>query len=245
MAHTREFKSIEPAEPPSKRKRLLKKFLPVLVGVSLVVAALTLVFGVLQFRGEKEVATAQRDATADQAITLAEQVSQACASPQTAATLPPGTCSQAQQVKTDPVPAVDGAPGAPGSEGPQGVAGDPGSPGFPGVAGSPGDPGAPGSPGAVGGLGPSGAPGSPGGSGPQGALGPQGAQGVQGASGAPGDAGAAGAAGAQGAQGAPGPAGRGIAQISRTGSGDSCAFVVTFDDGATQTVDVDPAVCGG
>lgn len=68
---------------------------------------------------DKVVAETQRDATAQQAGTLADQVAQACAAGgATADELQRrGACQQAAQVQTTPVPAVPGVDGLPGKAG--------------------------------------------------------------------------------------------------------------------------------
>lgn len=64
-------------------------------------------------QGDKAVLTGQRDATAQQATTLADQVAQACSSGGiTAEDLQRvGACQQAQQVHTDPIPGPRGERG--------------------------------------------------------------------------------------------------------------------------------------
>lgn len=65
---------------------------------------------------DKVVAETQRDATAQQAGTLADQVAQACAAGGATADelTRRGACQQAVQVQATPVPAVNGLPGAAG-----------------------------------------------------------------------------------------------------------------------------------
>jgi len=90
--------------------------------------------------------------------------------------------------------------------------------GIPGVTGPRGPRGLAGAAGAAGEVGPTGAPGeagTPGSDGPKGEPGP------------------AGKDGANGKDGAPGPAGRGISSLACLDSGD---WLVTYTDGATQTV---------
>lgn len=127
---------------------------PLVVGVALVVASMAMVVALRASRNDvetvtvqKDIAEAQRDATADQAMTLAEQIAKACQDPAAAKQLPPGSCDQAQQIRSDPVP-ISGPAGSPGLQGPagpaglpgeQGPKGDPGPPGPPGPAGSQGD----------------------------------------------------------------------------------------------------------
>jgi hypothetical protein len=137
--------------------------------------------------GARVEAVAQRDATADQAVDLAELVSQACGG----GTVPARVCATADQVKAQPIPGPAGTPGAPGDQGPSGPQGLPGAPGADG-AGLPGAAGADGAPGAAGADGP---PGPAGDAGPAGPAGPAGAQGP------------AGADGRDGAQGPVGPSG--------------------------------------
>lgn len=183
----------------------IRRYWPVLVGVALVIAALLLVFSlrdrqqeVQTVTGQKDVAVAQRDATAGQAQSLADQITTACADPSARAELPSTLCTRAAQVRQDPIPGVPGAPGAPGDPGPQGAQGIPGEPGAPGTPGSPGLPGMPGpqgEPGVPGAPGAPGSPGSPGAEGPRGDTGPEGPPGDTGPEGPPGDTGPAGADG--------------------------------------------------
>jgi hypothetical protein len=138
----------------------------------------------------------QRNATADQATTLADQVAAACAAGGTAAEqlLQVGACQQAQQVQASPIVGPAGPPGPAGESivgprGPQGV------PGPVGPAGVPGDVGAPGA---------------------DGMDGTNGVDGVNGADGANGTDGAPGAAGPMGDPGPPGPRGAPASEFSFT-----------------------------
>lgn len=133
----------------------------------------------------------QRNATADQATTLADQVATACAAGGDArAELDRvGACQQAEQVQAAPIvgpqgPAGPAGPAVVGPRGPQGIPGPPGPPGAPGGVGAPGSDGANGSTGPVGPGGSDGDDGSDGvagSAGPPGPVGPQGAAGPRGA----------------------------------------------------------------
>lgn len=133
--------------------------------------------------GARVEAVAQRDATADQAVGLAELVSRACGG----GTVPADVCRTADQVKAKPIPGPAGAAGDQGPSGPQGL---PGAVGLPGLAGQGG---AAGAAGLTGGQGPAGDKGDPGPAGPAGSQGAAGADGRDGQD------------GATGAQGEPGP----------------------------------------
>lgn len=135
-------------------------------------------------------AVAQRDATADQAVDLAELVQTACGGGK----VPAQVCRTADQVKARPIPGPAGAPGTAGDQGPSGPQGLPGATGAPGVGlpGIAGAAGADGDPGATGPQGPAGDAGAGGAAGPAGAQGPQGPAGVDGRDGAQGPAGPAG-----------------------------------------------------
>jgi collagen triple helix repeat protein len=80
----------------------------------------------------------ERDATAAQGLSLAEQVRQACGSGgQTTSQL--GTaCQSAERVVRDPIPGPTGRPGPTGAVGPPGTSGLPGTVGPPGATGPPG-----------------------------------------------------------------------------------------------------------
>lgn len=204
---------------PGGAKQFVRRFWPVLVGVALVVAALALMLGLRSSQGQTEVAAAQRDAAASQALSLADQVALACASPAARAELPESACVAAAQVRSDPVPPVAGASGAPGSEGPEGPAGPSGVqglPGLPGLPGPPGDDGFPGTPGSQGDPGPQGPPGDPGMDGSDGAQGPIGPQ---------------------------GPVGVGIESVQLVQNAAGCALLVTYTDQTSQTVPVAQSVC--
>lgn len=116
---------------------------------------------------ETGVVTDQRDATADRAVGLAQQIQVECA----AGRLDGVICADAGRVAADPVAGPAGPPGQPGS---------PGVAGIPGPAGLPGPEGDPGPPGADGDTGPPG----------ESIQGPPGATGQDGTDGAPGPAGA-------------------------------------------------------
>ena len=115
-------------------------------------------------------------------------------------------------------------------QGPQGVQGVQGVTGTRGPAGTAGKDGADGEPG------PSGANGVDGADGVNGLNGEPGPAGASGAdSTVPGPVGAPGANGNDGAPGANGANGRGIASVTCEGTGDSSYWLVTYDDGTTQT----------
>jgi hypothetical protein len=241
-------------------KQMWRRWWPVLVGVALLIAALLLVFSirtktaeVTSVTGAKDVAVAQRDATALQSQNLATQITQACNDKDAASELPAGLCVRAQQIKQDPIPGVPGAPGAPGPAGPTGTNGAAGIPGEPGVAGAPGAAGAAGIPGAPGAAGTDGTPGAAGTDGTPGAAGTDGTPGAAGTpglpgtpglDGAPGPQGNPGPQGAQGVPGATGQPGRGIAGLRFEGDGNgNCNAVITYTDGPPDIVPVSPAVC--
>jgi len=163
--------------------------------------------------------TQQLDATAAQALNLAELVREACIS----GVVPVEVCQAGAKVEARPVPEV-GPPGSPGAQGAPGVPGGQGVPGVPGDQGTPGSSGltppcyfepeqcrgADGLPGPVGPVGPPGPAGEPGPAGPageQGPAGPAGPAGEQGPIGEQGPAGQDGDDGAPGLVGPPGPAG--------------------------------------
>ena len=118
--------------PPGKRRLepTLPRWLPWLLLVSVVALAAV---GWLLGRGaattetknadlttQAQVLTDQRDATAEQATTLAEQVAAACAAggDTAAELLRVGACQQAQQVRALPVPGIPGVRGPEGAQGP-------------------------------------------------------------------------------------------------------------------------------
>lgn len=120
-----------------------------------------------------------------------------------------------------------GPQGIQGIQGPRGVAGQDGADGAPGPVGPAGPVGPQGPQGLAGLLGANGVNGS---NGADGAPGPAGAEGPAGPEGPPGPAGPAGADGLNGLNG------RGFSSIVCEGTGDSSYWVVTYDDGATQTI---------
>lgn len=67
-------------------------------------------------QGDKVVLEEQRDATAEQATTLADQVAAACSAGGVTAEelLRVGACQQAQQVRAEPIPGIPGPRGEPG-----------------------------------------------------------------------------------------------------------------------------------
>lgn len=147
----------------------------------------------------------QRDATAAQAASLAEQIKAACA----AGELAGAVCQQAEQVAAEPVV---------GPVGPQGI---PGASGVPGPVGPAGPMGPQGPAGPQGPVGPTGAPG------PGGADGTDGNDGQDGTDGAPGEPGQPGEPGAPGQEGPRGSDGQ-------DGS-PATSYTMTFPGGSTQT----------
>lgn len=136
-------------------------------------------------------------------------------------------CDQLEQIAQEPSrleqgpQGIQGLQGVPGTRGPAGADGEDGEPGPPGPVGASGQDGDDGA------YGLNGAPGSEGPPGPVGAPGKD--------STVPGPAGPAGANGNDGAPGSPGPSGRGIASVICEGTGDASYWLVTYDDGTTQT----------
>lgn len=131
-------------------------------------------------------------------------------------------CGQLEEIAEEPAKAEAGPQGVPGKDsvipGPTGPAGKDGKDGADGDTGPPGAAGDTGLTGATGADGPPGLTGAPGND-----------------STAPGPAGPAGAAGSDGAPGADGTNGRGIASVTCEGIGDTSYWLVTYDDGTTQT----------
>jgi hypothetical protein len=155
--------------------------------------------------------TQQLDATAAQALDLAELVREACIS----GAVPVEVCQAGAKVEAKPVPEVGppgspGAPGTPGAPGPSGVPGTSGltPPCYFEVEQCRGADGAPGPAGPTGAPGPPGEPGPPGPAGEQGPAGPPGEQGPAGPPGERGEQGPPGPAGQDGPQGLVGPAGQ-------------------------------------
>ena len=131
-------------------------------------------------------AESARNATAQQAVTLADQVASACATSGSVhdALVEAGACQQAQQVQQQPVKGDAGATGPQGPPGPSGTNGADGRDGATvvgptGPTGAAGAPGVEGDDGKAGAAGPQGAAGEPG---PQGAAGPAGPAGAPGQS---------------------------------------------------------------
>lgn len=118
------------------------------------------------------------------------------------------------------------------SAGPQGIQGIQGPRG---PAGRDGADGADGPPGPAGPQGPQGLAGILGADGLNGLNGLDGAPGPAGAAGPPGPAGQDGAPGTNGTDGVPGANGRGIESVLCEGTGEGSYWVVTYDDGTTQT----------
>jgi hypothetical protein len=220
-------------EQPPKKKidyKKYRRYWPVIVGVALILAALALVFG---YRSEQQktdvaqtqtgVAVAERDATAVQAKSLADQIKEACEDPSERNQVPEAACVKANEVSNNPIPAI------PGPRGPQG---DTGVSGVPGVAGAAGTPGTAGSKGDAGVAGPKG---------DKGDKGDTGDKGVAGDKGATGDKGEAGATGSKGSQG---DAGAGISSLTFESDGNAgCVAVVTYTDGRVERPAVSPQVC--
>jgi len=156
-------------------------------GLAIVVALLVcyMIWTALQGR---DTATAERDSAAGQAVNLATQIQAECA----AGRLTGAICSEANDVKADPIP---------GPQGPQGQAGEAGAEGPPGPEGEPGVPGEAGPAGPQGPVGPAGP------EGPAGTNGEDGADGATGAQGETGTTGPQGPAGPQGPEGETGPTG--------------------------------------
>jgi hypothetical protein len=205
----------DPGDVPPERRQVAPRWLvPAIVVAVVVVSSLGWTVSARASSAETDASTvstiantavAQRDATAGQAVDLAELVRERCRS---GAIVDTEVCSAAAVVAANPVPEV-GPPGAPGADGAIGPQGERGLPGLPGPPGPPGLDGAPGP------IGPQG---------PAGPAGKDGATGPAGAPGADGQGGATGPAGPAGATGPTGPAGpRGAdgcdAGTTRDGSG--------------------------
>lgn len=130
-------------------------------------------------------------------------------------------CDQLEQIAEEPSRLEQGPQGIQGVQGVDGTRGPAGEDGKDGTDGQPGPAGAPGEDGADGTNGLNGGPG------PEGPAGPPGAPGK--------DSTVPGPAGANGNDGAPGANGRGIASVICEGDGDASYWLVTYDDGTTQT----------
>lgn len=136
-------------------------------------------------------------------------------------------CDQLEKIAEEPSrlergpQGIQGVQGITGTRGPAGADGKDGKDGPPGPAGANGEDGA------------DGANGLGGGPGPEGQPGPVGAPGKD--STVPGPAGPAGPAGANGNDGAAGANGRGITSVTCEGAGEASYWLVTYDDGTTQT----------
>lgn len=162
---------------------------------------------------------AQRSEVASSnAVTLAEQVKEACATGQLVVD-ERNLCSKAQAVAESPAELVPGPPGPKGADGKDGEPGPPGPQGPQGVAGLAGASGAPGASGADGLNGAAGADGLNGAPGADGAPGPAGPPGPQGE---PGPIGPAGPAGPAGADGATGPSPASFTFTDKTGTTYTC-----------------------
>lgn len=153
----------------------------------------------------------ERDAAAQQSLTLAQQVRLACDAGGETATQLGRACDTADRVIARPVP---GPAGPAGATGPAGVPGLPGTAGIPGLEGPRGPAGEPGNAGAAGDKGPAG---------DRGESGPKGDQGDKGDPGDKGDQGDPGPVGPPGPPGDTCPAGQHREDITyvdgRTGSG--------------------------
>lgn len=217
-------------EQPPKKKidyKKYRRYWPVVVGIALLLAGLSLIWGLRSQQQKTDtaqiqtgVAVAERDATAVQAKSLAEQVKEACADADARAQLPDAMCDKADQVSRDPIPAVPG---------PKGQQGDTGVPGVPGVAGAAGTPGASGDKGAQGATG---------------LKGDKGDKGDTGDKGSTGDKGEKGDTGTTGSKGSQGDAGAGISSLTFESDGNGgCAAVVTYTDGRVERPAVSPQVC--
>ncbi len=116
----------------------------------------------------------QRNAAVAQTLSLAEQVSRACAAGGSGAAelRQVGACRVAAQVQESPIPGQAAPAGPRGASGEHGPTGPPGPPGPPGPAGQPGLPGLSGEPGSPGSSGDPGQPGRDGDAGPSGPPGP-------------------------------------------------------------------------
>lgn len=209
-----------------------------LVGGVAVVTAMTVYFmvGKTSETDRADNATGQAQQQQETAKQLAEGIVIECAKGSKAAPAIKPYCPKARKVVTAAPVVIQGSPGAdstvPGPRGPSGPSGPSGPPGRPGASGKPGANGSPGAAGSPGrdATGEDGRPGAdstvPGPSGPSGPSGPPGPSGPAGASGSPGADSTV-----------PGPAGRGISSIScQTSARRPFTFVVTYDDGTTQTV---------
>lgn len=176
-------------------------------------------------------AMAQRsEVSASNAVTLAEQVKQACATGQLVID-ERNLCSKAESVAAAPAELVPGPPGPKGEDGADGKDGEPGPQGPPGPGGAAGEDGSPGPAGADGATGPSGADGLNGADGAPGVMGPAGPAGADSTvPGPPGPAGEPGADGAPGPAGPMGPAG----PAGATGPAPS-SFTFTDRTGQTYT----------
>lgn len=205
---------VERAEQVSREPRRRFKQNIALVAAALVALALYLV---LWHETQTRAVTAETSA-----ISLAEQVQEACESQGSLDLDGRDLCKQADEV-------VEGTPVA----GPAGIPGPQGERGFTGAQGIQGREGPPGEVGPRGPLGPRGEAGEAGADGANGADGEAGATGATGPQGEPGPQGAAGAPGADGAKGERGTDGRGIAKVECHTTGD---WIFTWTDGTASTV---------
>lgn len=161
-------------------------------------------------------ANVRADVASSNALTLAEQVKQACSTGQLVID-DRNLCAKAEEISQAPAVQVAGPPG------PKGDKGETGAPGrdstVPGPKGDPGDDGADGAPGAD-----STVPGPVGLAGADSTVpGPKGDPGGPGPKGDKGDA------------GPPGTPGRGTASTSCEGQGEASYWLILYDDGTTQT----------
>jgi hypothetical protein len=195
------------------RKRFVQN-LVLVVALVLSLLALGIVWHEAQVRAEEAETSA---------VSLAQQVQQACESQGSLDLDGRNLCEQADDV-------VEGSPVA----GPAGPPGPQGERGFTGATGPQGRTGPPGETGPRGPLGPRGETGAVGSVGATGETGPTGATGPQGEIGPAGTPGSTGPAGPAGDRGANGSDGRGISDIVCHTTGD---WIITLTDGTALTVD--------
>ncbi|WP_461169259.1 hypothetical protein [Arthrobacter sp. Z1-15] len=139
-------------------------------------------------------------------------------------------CEQLERIAEEPSRLERGPQGIQGVQGITGTRGPAGEGGEDGADGADGEPGPAGAPGEDGADGANGLNGAPGPEGPPGAVGAPGKDST-----VPGPAGPAGANGNDGAPGTPGANGRGITSVTCEGAGEASYWLVTYDDGTTQT----------
>lgn len=148
----------------------------VLVGVAVVLAALLLFVDSRESEGAEQVAVAEKNATAERGLTLADQILAACQTGSIPADYS-AACNTAAEVSQEPVVVVQGDAGAQGAQGlrgekgEKGEKGDNGDKGDTGEAGKDGEAGQDGQEGEAGQDGADGANGQPGQDGQDGADG--------------------------------------------------------------------------